>query len=37
MTFLPKSDLLTLEELERLCGAFIAKGVERLRITGASP
>jgi cyclic pyranopterin phosphate synthase len=37
MSFLPKSDLLTLEELERLCGAFIAKGVERLRITGGEP
>jgi cyclic pyranopterin phosphate synthase len=37
MTFLPKSDLLTLEELERLCTAFIAKGVERLRITGGEP
>ena len=36
-TFLPKKDLLTLEELERLCGAFIAKGVERLRITGGEP
>jgi len=37
MTFLPKADLLTLEELERLCGAFIDKGVERLRITGGEP
>src|ERR1700754_3125692 len=37
MTFLPKADLLTLEELERLCSAFIAKGVERLRITGGEP
>jgi len=37
MTFLPKADLLTLEELERLCGAFVAKGVERLRITGGEP
>ena len=37
MTFLPKSDLLTLEELERLSAAFIAKGVERLRITGGEP
>jgi len=36
-TFLPKKDLLTLEELERLCGAFIEKGVERLRITGGEP
>src|SRR5215472_9451100 len=37
MTFLPRSDLLTLEELERLCEAFIHKGVERLRITGGEP
>ena len=37
MTFLPKDDLLTREELERLCGAFVAKGVERLRITGGEP
>src|SRR5665213_3037903 len=37
MSFLPKADLLTLEELERLCAAFIAKGVQRLRITGGEP
>jgi cyclic pyranopterin phosphate synthase len=37
MTFLPKPELLTLEELERLCGAFIAKGVDRIRITGGEP
>jgi len=37
MSFLPKSDLLTLEELERLGAAFIAKGVDRLRITGGEP
>jgi cyclic pyranopterin phosphate synthase len=37
MTFLPRAELLTLEELERLCGAFIAKGVERVRITGGEP
>src|SRR5579862_927576 len=37
MTFLPRKDLLTLEELERLCRAFIHKGVERLRITGGEP
>ncbi len=37
MTFLPKRDLLTLEELERLCGAFIDKGVRKLRITGGEP
>jgi cyclic pyranopterin phosphate synthase len=37
MTFLPKVELLTLEELERVCGAFLAKGVERIRITGGEP
>ncbi len=37
MTFLPKKDLLTIEELERLCTAFIAKGVRKLRITGGEP
>jgi len=37
MTFLPKSEILTLEELERLCGTFIAKGIERIRITGGEP
>jgi cyclic pyranopterin phosphate synthase len=37
MTFLPKQDLLTLEELDRLCSAFIAKGVRKLRITGGEP
>src|SRR5690348_16260207 len=37
MTFLPKADLLTLEELERLCSAFIAKGVLKLRLTGGEP
>jgi cyclic pyranopterin phosphate synthase len=37
MTFLPKAEILTLEELDRLCGAFIAKGVEKLRITGGEP
>jgi GTP 3',8-cyclase len=37
MTFLPRADLLTLEELERVCSAFIRKGVERLRITGGEP
>ncbi|HEY1708216.1 MAG TPA: GTP 3',8-cyclase MoaA [Rhizomicrobium sp.] len=37
MTFLPKAELLTLEEMERLCAAFIAKGVERIRITGGEP
>jgi GTP 3',8-cyclase len=37
MTFLPKANLLTLEELDRLCGAFIAKGVRKLRLTGGEP
>jgi cyclic pyranopterin phosphate synthase len=37
MTFLPKKDLLTLEELDRLCSAFVDKGVRKLRITGGEP
>jgi len=37
MTFLPKKDLLSLEELDRLCTAFVAKGVRKLRITGGEP
>lgn len=37
MTFLPKADLLTLEELDRLCSAFVAKGVSKLRLTGGEP
>ena len=37
MTFLPKKDLLTLEELDRLCSVFIGKGVRKLRITGGEP
>jgi len=37
MTFLPKGQMLTLEELERACAAFIRKGVERIRITGGEP
>ena len=37
MAFLPKKDLLTLEELDRLCSAFVAKGVRKLRITGGEP
>ncbi|MDD3444783.1 MAG: GTP 3',8-cyclase MoaA [Zavarzinia sp.] len=37
MTFLPKSDLLTLEEMDRLCSAFVARGVRRLRLTGGEP
>ena len=37
MTFLPKSQVLTLEELDRLCSAFIRRGVRKLRLTGGEP
>ena len=37
MTFLPKAEILSLEELDRLCAAFVAAGVTRLRITGGEP
>jgi len=37
MSFLPKRDLLTLEELDRLCSAFVSRGVRKLRITGGEP
>ena len=37
MTFLPKADVLSLEELDRLCSAFVAKGVTKLRLTGGEP
>jgi len=37
MEFLPKADLLSLEELDRLCTAFVARGVRRLRFTGGEP
>jgi cyclic pyranopterin phosphate synthase len=37
MTFLPKKELLTLEELDRMCSAFIRMGVKKLRITGGEP
>lgn len=37
MTFLPKRDVLSLEELDRLCSAFVAKGVRKLRLTGGEP
>jgi len=37
MNFLPKKELLTLEELDRLCSAFVRLGVEKLRITGGEP
>ncbi len=37
MSFLPKKDLLSLEELDRVCSAFVRKGVKKLRITGGEP
>jgi cyclic pyranopterin phosphate synthase len=37
MNFLPKRDLLTLEELDRLCSAFVARGTRKIRITGGEP
>jgi len=37
MTFLPKADVLTLEELDRLCSAFVRNGVGKLRLTGGEP
>jgi len=37
MTFLPKAEVLTLEELDRLCGTFIGLGVDRIRLTGGEP
>ncbi len=37
MTFLPKRDLLTLEELDRLCSTFIAKSEHKLRLKGGEP
>lgn len=37
MTFLPKRDVLTLEELDRLCSAFVRKGVRKIRLTGGEP
>src|SRR5713226_9447397 len=37
MAFLPKADLLSLEELDRLCSAFIARGVRKFRLTGGEP
>ena len=37
MTFLPKSDVLSLEELDRICSAFVDKGVRKLRLTGGEP
>lgn len=37
MTFLPKAEILTLEELDRLCSAFVSLGVKKLRLTGGEP
>jgi GTP 3',8-cyclase len=37
MTFLPKAELLSLEEMDRLCSAFVARGVKKLRLTGGEP
>src|SRR5258706_3273329 len=37
MTFLPKAEILTLEELDRLCSAFVTRGVRKLRLTGGEP
>lgn len=37
MTFLPKNDVLSLEELDRVCSAFIRKGVRKVRLTGGEP
>ncbi len=37
MTFLPKSEVLSLEELDRVCSAFVGLGVRKLRLTGGEP
>ena len=37
MSFMPKAELLTLEELDRVCSAFVSLGVRKLRITGGEP
>ena len=37
MTFLPKSDVLSLEELDRICSTFVSLGVKKLRLTGGEP
>ncbi|MEL7215863.1 MAG: GTP 3',8-cyclase MoaA [Pseudomonadota bacterium] len=37
MTFLPKAELLSLEELDRLCSGFVDLGVRKLRVTGGEP
>ena len=37
MTFLPRKDLLTLEELDELCTSFITRGIRKIRLTGGEP
>src|SRR5438552_16432832 len=37
MTFLPKAEILSLEELDRVCTAFVRLGVRKLRLTGGEP
>ncbi|MFQ5437361.1 MAG: GTP 3',8-cyclase MoaA, partial [Paracoccaceae bacterium] len=37
MSFLPKKELLTLEELDRLCSLFVSQGVAKIRVTGGEP
>ena len=37
MTFLPKAEVLSLEELERICSAFVERGVKKLRLSGGEP
>ena len=37
MTFLPKAEILTLEELDRVASAFVRLGVRKLRLTGGEP
>jgi len=37
MTFLPRKDLLTLEELDALCTSFISRGIRKIRLTGGEP
>ena len=37
MTFLPRKEVLSIEELDRLCSAFIRMGVRKLRLTGGEP
>jgi cyclic pyranopterin phosphate synthase len=37
MTFLPKAEVLSLEELDRVCSAFVRRGVRKLRLTGGEP